>query len=160
MENLINICENVNHNSERIVRNLQKESIDVYKFIQHEFKKEPVSQNTLFQFAFRSFYRLDSAGLTPEFKKKFFELFEENVKKEKPNMTETIQELANIRNFKNQNTVQFSFVTKMFHTIDTNHRTYENEVITLFGFKQPYGEKDINKKIEKYNKQYQEICNA
>jgi hypothetical protein len=34
----------------------------------------------VFQFTFRSFYRLDNAGLTPEFKSKYFALLEESRK--------------------------------------------------------------------------------
>lgn len=160
MEKLNIICENVNRNSEQIIQNLQQENIDVYKFVQREFKKGNISKNTIFQFAFRSFYRLDSAGLTPKFKERFFELFEENAEKKNPNMTETLHELANIRNYKEQKTVQFSFVTKMFHTIDTEHPIYDSEVITVLGYNQPYHITDVTKKINTYNEQYQEICKS
>lgn len=151
------ICEKINNSSQEIIDNLRQESIDVYEFIQSEYKKGNVSQNNIFQFAFRSFYRLDSAGLREEFKDKFFELFEKNAKSEKPNMTETLLELSKISNFKGQLTVQFSFVTKMFHTIDNKNPIYDNEVITVFGFRQPYNISDLEKKIEEYKRQYLEI---
>jgi len=160
MNDLFSICEKINHNSESIIDNLDPESIVVYKFIQSEYKKGNISKNHIFQFAFRSFYRLDNAGLTREFKKSYFSIFEETIKKENPNINETLLSLSNIRNFRDQNTVQFSFVTKMFHTIDNSRPIYDNEVISVFGFKQPYNIKDLHKKIEKYNQQYQNICDC
>ena len=45
-----------------------RESVDVYLFLCDEFARGPVTQNYLFQFVYCSFYRLDNAGLTPEFK--------------------------------------------------------------------------------------------
>lgn len=157
---LKNICQNINKNSKRIINNLQQESIDVYNFIQSEYKKGAILKNNIFQFTFRSFYRLDSAGLTPQFKDKYFELFEENIKNTNPNMTETLLKLNKIKNFKDQYTVQFSFVTKMFHTIDNKKPIYDNEVITVFGFKQPYSISDTLKKINEYNRQYEKICSS
>ncbi len=68
MIELKSICENINNDSDAIISNLHQESIDVYNFIQSEYKKGSISKNYIFQFAFRSFYKLDSAGLTPKFR--------------------------------------------------------------------------------------------
>ena len=45
------------------INKLSTESFDVYGFINDEFKNtEDITKNHLFQFVFRSFYRLDNAG--------------------------------------------------------------------------------------------------
>ncbi|HUI43757.1 MAG TPA: hypothetical protein VL523_17490, partial [Terriglobia bacterium] len=38
------------------------EWIDVYQFFQGEFERGPVTENRVFQFVYRSFYRMDNAG--------------------------------------------------------------------------------------------------
>ena len=42
------------------INKLSKESFDVYGFINDEFKNTDITKNHLFQFVFRSFYRLDT----------------------------------------------------------------------------------------------------
>ena len=60
------------------INKLSKEGFDVYGFINDEFKNtEDITKNHLFQFVFRSFYRLDNAGLTQEFKTRYFQLLQE-----------------------------------------------------------------------------------
>lgn len=160
MNDLLKICEFINQNSQKIIDNLDEESLVVYQFIKNEYKKGDITKNHIFQFSFRSFYKLDSAGLTKEFKEKYFELFELNSSNSFcsiPEMQKTLIILSGINNFKKQNTVQFSFVTKMFHTIDNRLPIYDNEVITVFDFKQPYYISDIGKRISQYLIQYNEI---
>jgi hypothetical protein len=67
----------IESNTGSILENL-KESIAVYNFLQTRFQqKEDVTKDLLFQFVFRSFYRLDNAGLGAQFKTRYFELMEE-----------------------------------------------------------------------------------
>ena len=68
MEYLIEFIEN---NSTEIIENIDFESIEVYNFLKSQFEMSNVTENYLFQFVFRSFYRLDNAGLTPKFKIEF-----------------------------------------------------------------------------------------
>lgn len=81
------------------INKLSTESFDVYGFINDEFKNtEDITKNHLFQFVFRSFYRLDNAGLTQEFKTRYFQLKDKNEKIDKyleqySYITSTVQEL-------------------------------------------------------------------
>jgi hypothetical protein len=75
-EKINKIIDSVLEEKSEILANLNQESIEVFKFLQSEFHKGDVTKNHLFQFVFRSFYRLDNAGLTPEFKTGYFELME------------------------------------------------------------------------------------
>jgi len=104
--------------------NLNQGSIDVLKFLQSEFYKGDVSRNQLFQFVFRSFYRLDNAGLTPEFKKKYFELMESSRGKQLFDIKIILCELEKFPRTKEKKkgeekgSLQFSFATKLMNTID------------------------------------------
>ena len=78
LNKIVEITEWIENHSTEIIRNIDQESIDVYNFLKKEFNESNIIENYLFQFVFRSFYRIDNAGLTPEFKKEYFEILEHN----------------------------------------------------------------------------------
>lgn len=138
---------------------LNIESFDVYSFLNNEFKNtKDITRNYLFQFIFRSFYRLDNAGLTPEFKTIYFELLQEY--RNKPiDLNAICLDLSDYKTRKGLNSIQFSFATKLANTIDDSYPIYDSEVIRLFNFKQPYRfEKD--EKIKIYLEQYDYILST
>ena len=75
-EEIIRIIES---NSQKIEDKISKESIDVYNFLNLQFndKEKNIEKNYLFQFVYRSFYRIDNAGLTSEFKTEYFKILQE-----------------------------------------------------------------------------------
>ncbi len=142
----------INQNAYSIIEKLEQESIEVYKFLKKEYEKTDIKQNYLFQFVFRNFYRLDNAGLTPEFKKEYFNILEKN-KKNEPDIKKILLELSKFRNRKGQITLQFSFTTKLLNMIDDNMPIYDSQVAKIFGFSRPYNS-DFSVKMEKYLNQY------
>lgn len=130
------IFKKVHKRLDEILENLDRESIDVYNFLNAEFKKGDVTRNYLFQFVFRSFYRLDNAGLTPEFKSRYFELMEGNRgnKSMEINIEELLKELEKIPRIKENKTeekkgsFQFTFATKLKNTLDENYPIYDFKV--------------------------------
>jgi hypothetical protein len=149
----------IDHHKQAI-QGLNTESFDVYTFLNNEFKNtEDITKNYLFQFVFRSFYRLDNAGLTPEFKTRYFEILQEY--RNKPiDLKAICLDLSNYKTRKDLNSIQFSFATKLANTIDDSYPIYDSEVIRLFNFKQPYYLKDKNEKIDKYLEQYNYILST
>lgn len=117
-----------------ILNNLDRESIDVYNFLNSEFKKGDVSKNHLFQFVFRSFYRLENAGLSPDFKSRFFDLMEVNRDNKSIEIEGLLRELEKYPRLKENKTeekkgsFQFSFVTKLINTIDPEFPIYDSKV--------------------------------
>ena len=104
---LITILEN----KDKALNKLDVECFHVYNFIKEQFNQtEDVRNNHLFQFTYRSFYRLDNAGFTPEFKKRYFELLQEY--RSKPIVLKDICiDLYEYKTRKGLNSVQFSFAT-------------------------------------------------
>ena len=96
-------------------------------WLKNEYKKINVENNTVFQFIFRSYYRLDSAGLGEKLKNRYFEL----LNRKENNLGIILDELSKIPTTKNQFTVQYSFATKLIHTIDNNKPIYDNEVAAV-----------------------------
>ena len=151
------IVNYISDNRYFIKNNISRESIDVYCFLQKEFKKGNVSINYLFQFVYRSFYRLDNAGLSKDFKIKYFELLEKNRHLNKSDYKDVAIELYKIPNLKNQNTLQFSFVTKMFNTINPALPIYDSEVARVFKFRPPSLKLTLDERLEQYLLQLTEI---
>jgi len=107
-----------------ILSNLDPESVSVYLFLKDEYEKGGINDNFVFKFVFRSFYRLDNAGLTDEFKKIFFNLLDYK----QTDLKYILLRLYEIPTLKNKNTIQFSFATKLIHTVDNNAPIYDLNV--------------------------------
>lgn len=151
------ICTFITDNENQIITNLDFESVSVYQFLQTEYKRESITSNFVFQFLFRSFYRLDNAGLTPEFKTEFFKLLEELRNSKFFDMWSVDNRLANIKDKQGRTPIQFSFITKMFNTIENDFPIYDTELAKMFGFKRPNYLKSREVRLEEYDYQYSKI---
>jgi hypothetical protein len=130
----------INSKAQEIVANISTESIDVYNFLTAQYAKTDVTTNFLFQFVYRSFYRLDNAGLTAQFKTEYFNIMQAYRPIEHFDFSTILRRLYDIQNHKGQSTFQFSFVTKMQNTIFDDKPIYDSEVARMFSFGQPkYG---------------------
>lgn len=123
----LEIIEEIYNRQDEIISNISRESIDVYLWLGDEYKKGSVKDNAVFQFVFRSYYRLDNAGLGEELKRRYFELLDgkEN------NLESILNKLYEVTTEKGANTVQFSFATKLLHTIDNSKPIFDTEVSAI-----------------------------
>lgn len=159
MKKIREITDWIENNSTEIIENIDQESVDVYNFLKTEFKKSNVNENYLFQFVFRSFYRIDNAGLTPEFKKEYFKILEKNRNEKQFTFEKVLRRLYSFPNRKGQSTLQFSFATKMFNTIDDIMPIYDSEVAKMFAMSRPY-QSEFEIKLDKYLDQLDKIQNG
>ncbi len=129
MEEIANlkIIEKVYRRQDEIMSKIDSESIDVYLWLKNEYNKGHVKNNLVFQFIFRSYYRLDSAGLTEKQKKHFFELMTDK----KVNLEKVLDELYELPTLRKRKTIQFSFATKLLHTINNNKPIFDAEVSAI-----------------------------
>ena len=141
--------DELNAASEQIIANLQEESLCVYCFIHDQWAAGSVVENKLFQFIFRSFYRIDGAGLTDEFKSNFFQILENNRNK-KPDIENICKILYDIKNRKGQSSLQFSFVSKLANTVDPSLPIYDSEVAKVYGYKPPPSSRPVCERITNY----------
>ena len=146
-EEIVKIIE---HNAHTIIDNIAHESISVFNFLRTEFNKSNITENYLFQFVFRSFYRLDNAGLTSPFKIEYFNIMQEYRQLDHFDFATILYRLYNIINHKNQKTFQFSFVTKMQNTLYNQRPIFDKEVAKVFLFKKPKPNSMFNEKLEFY----------
>lgn len=153
-EEIINI---INDNSQAIVDNIANESIVVYNFLKTQFNNSNIAENYLFQFVFRSFYRLDNAGLTTQFKTEYFNILQQYRELTNFDFSAILTRLYNIKNHRSQNTFQFSFVTKMQNTIQPDRPIYDSEVARVFSFRQPRQGINFDEKLTFYLNQLELI---
>ena len=140
----------IDRNAERLVRAIGREPVDVYGFLSAEFARGTVVGNYIFQFMYRSFYRLDSAGLSPEFKSKYFVLLEESRNLLEVDLGRLVKDLYEIPNLKGQQSLQFSFATKLANTVNRQYPLYDSEVGKVFGFRTPANYKMFEVRLDEY----------
>lgn len=141
-----------------ILDNLNPESIAVYQFIQQraQDKNNDLTQDLLFQFVYRSFYRLDNAGLTNDFKVRYFKLMQDRREDFKFDVEEILLDLQKFKTRKGNESIQFSFTTKMFSTLNPVYPVYDREVAKMFDYHStPQG--DATAKIKAYLLRYEVI---
>lgn len=109
---------------DEILSKIDPESIEVYLFLKNEYAKGDIENNAIFQFVFRSYYRLDGAGLGDDLKTAFFKLLGHK----EDNLEKILRKLHDIRTLRNKNTVQFSFATKLLHTLDEENPIFDSRV--------------------------------
>ena len=121
---ILNIIKEICELQDAIFLNITLESVDVYLFLKDEYKKGNVKNNIVFQFVFRSYYRLDNAGLSDKLKERYFDL----LAGKQTDLEYILSELYKLETLKGKNSIQFSFATKLLHTLDNNKPIFDAEV--------------------------------
>lgn len=121
---IASIIKEINDNRSTIIRRIPQESIDVYLWLKKEYARKNILQNKVFQFVLRSYYGLDNAGLSLMQKTKFFKLMVD----ENTNLKEILNEFYKLPRLGGQNTIQFSFATKLIHTIDNTKPIFDANI--------------------------------
>lgn len=159
---IINIVNELNSRSLVIIDKISQEDIEVYNFIQEQYEKTKgnVTNNYLFQFAFRKYY----FGPNERFyKKKFFNSYfsifsDKRIQKrvangiEVPNVIEEIMDKL----FPYNQKLEISYTTKLIHTINSEYPIYDSNVIKALKLKLTYNS-DLNFRKKQYLGRYQEI---
>jgi hypothetical protein len=153
---LENITDHINRNAAAIIDNLEHESVEVHKYLMQRFISTNAVEDLPFQFLYRSFYRLDNAGLTSEYKTAYFKILEEERRNKAPDIKAILHKFKGFKNKKGQENVQFSFATKLLNTINSAYPIYDSEVASVFGYRRPV-EQEFNKKVDLYLLQFQHI---
>jgi hypothetical protein len=144
------IAKEIISNQARIINELGEEPIAVYRLLSSEFAKGGVDKNPLFQFVFRSYYRLDNAGLTPAFKARYFELMENARVTEVIDLQAIATDLYRFKSLRDRKTLQFSFITKLAATVSPHYPIYDREVGKALGFSPPDQLRDFDKRLGIY----------
>lgn len=142
-----------------------EESVAVYLWLSSH------PHDDVWRFVYRSFYRLDNAGLSDKFKKKYFQLLE----KKETNLKKILQRLHEYENIKGQKTYQLSFASKLLHTNDRSSPIYDSLVAKILKlptrrsgiewccetydtlkerYQELLGDKEIKQQVDKFKKEH------
>ena len=149
----LEIAEEIYKLRKEVIKNIDQESIDVYLWLKNAHEKGNIKNDHIFQFIFRSYYGLDRAGLSNAQKEKFFEL----LAKKETNLSIILRNLSKLPNLQNQNAVQFSFATKLLHTIDNSKSIFDSQVSAVI-HRRVTGN-SVEEKIESAEKLYNYLEN-
>ena len=137
----------INNNAKSIIGNLKEESVAVYCFIKNQFNEGNVTENKLLQFVFRSFYMIDNAGLTDDFKNRYFEILQLS-KGNNPNLRVICNDLCEIKNQRGFESLQFSFVTKLANTVNSKYPIYDSKVAKMYAYRPLSSAKPIEDRLD------------
>lgn len=140
----------------RIIDELGAEAILVYLYLADESAKGNIDKNHVFQFVYRSFYRIDNAGLTPDFKRRYFEILERHRDASDIDLAAIAHELRPFKSLRDRQTLQFSFITKLAATANPQYPIYDAKVAQVFGFSTPsYGGATFEERLQIYMQFYE-----
>ncbi len=118
------IVSEITENKDRILSNLKQKDVDTYCYIRKTFENNHILNNSEFQFKFKKFYIMNSAGLSDEWKNRFFEL----LLAKRDDLKYTLFELYKIPRRDGKYSVQFSFATKLLHTVNNENPIYDKMI--------------------------------
>jgi hypothetical protein len=118
------IIENIWKQQDQILSNLNFEDIAVYIFLKNEYSKGNILNNFVFQYVFKSYLRIDNAGWSDKMKKQFFILLSEK----QSDLKTILLKLYKIPTLRGKNSIQFSFATKLLHTINNDSPIFDSMV--------------------------------
>lgn len=137
-------------NKDQIFSKLHKKIsvVDKYPSIMRMYQ-EGGCLNDTFQREYKIFYRLNTAGLSDEQKQRYFELLSNKVDR----LETILDELYKMPTRKNLHSIQFSFATKLLHTLDADQPIYDSNVGKMFNLKVAGSNKEqkIRSRLEIYN---------
>lgn len=149
------LTKKLKKNKDKIIRKLKERSkeLEPYFYIKKTYDNDcQISNNRNFQDAYRKFYIMNSAGLTHKHFEKYFQLLEGK----ETNLEEILNQLYQIKTLRNVHSIQFSFGTKLLHTINNDLPIYDIHIASMTNLLQPNDsalEKSLRiaKRLELYN---------
>jgi hypothetical protein len=130
---------------------LDRQAVAVYLFITERFTStSDISTDQVFQFIFRSYYRLDGAGLGDEFKIAYFQLLQRHRADPHPDLRRLCEAFGEHETIRRTQSLQFSFATKLLATIDPAQPIYDSYVAKVFDFNPPYHVQDFSDRLERF----------
>lgn len=152
----VDIANRINNKQEAIINHLNATSMESYCVIQGLLSTVNVDKDTYFRKKFVGFYRM--RFVTQEYRDAFFALFEAVKNKKDVSFAEISEKLYPI-----SNQHEFSFISKMMHTINPNSPIYDNQVAKVLELKRKQNvslkariEED-NMILNKISKLYEEL---
>lgn len=150
----------INNNINLLLDGISKEThIDPYISICKSYKNQK-SNTPEFKKTYRSFYQLNAARLSDDFCESYFSLLEESRDNDTVNVEDITNRLYDLEsNSKGTHAVQFSFASKLVHTVNDDFPIYDSMVSAFYFFPDVKPNWDKKRKIQEYLESYQFLRN-
>ena len=125
------ILEKIRQNQSAIMKKLNPKVLATYCWLQDNLHKRNVAVDTEYRKKFSGYYRM--RFVSQEYRDQFFELFEEIKSESSPSFRVVSQKL-----FQVDGKHEFSFITKMLHTIEPSRPIYDSQVDIALGIHRYY----------------------
>ena len=125
------ILEKIRQNQTAIMKKLNPKVLATYCWLQDNLHKRNVAVDTEYRKKFSGYYRM--RFVSQEYRDQFFELFEEIKSESSPSFRVVSQKL-----FQVDGKHEFSFITKMLHTIEPSRPIYDSQVDIALGIHRYY----------------------
>ena len=125
------ILEKIRQNQSAIMEKLNPKVLATYCWLQDNLHKRNVAVDTEYRKKFSGYYRM--RFVSQEYRDQFFKLFEEIKSESSPSFSAVSQKL-----FQVDGKHEFSFITKMLHTIEPSRPIYDSQVDIALGIHRYY----------------------
>lgn len=135
----IGIAKTICQMQSTIIDKLDAKMFDTYFWLQNNLQKRNLSTDTEYQRKFAGYYRM--RFVSQKYRSRFFEVFEATKLQTAPSFRAVSEML-----FRVDGKHEFSFISKMLHTIDPHHPIYDSQVDAALGIHRTY-QSDFEKKL-------------
>jgi hypothetical protein len=141
--------EIINRNIDLILDNVD-ENLDVrpYLTLLRTFRNVDITRDTEFQKKYCSYWRLFGAGLSQDFRSAYFDLMEGLKGRALQSIGEVTRILSKVpSNSSGRRTLQFSFASKLLHTLDPHRPIHDSMVASFYRFSVPNPTKSLESRL-------------
>lgn len=135
----IGIAKTIYQMQSAIMDKLDAKMLDTYFWLQNNLQKRNISTDTEYQRKFVGYYRM--RFVSQKYRSKFFEVFEAVKSQTAPSFRAVSETLFHV-----DGRHEFSFITKMLHTIDPHRPIYDSQVDAALGIHRTY-QSNFEKKL-------------
>lgn len=149
-ENIIKVLDTID----------RKKVIDPYLKMAEMFRAGNVSDNDEYKTIYRKYWQLNAARLSDHYCNHYFQVMENHRHKVQIDIETVVKELYEVpSNSKGIKTIQFSFATKLLHTIDNTKPVYDSLVGNFYFFPQIKPTWKYSQKLSAYTEAYKFLSN-
>jgi hypothetical protein len=132
----------INDNCDAVLNELERKlDVSAYQNLQRRLQEVNVAADKDFQRKYRVYWRMNVARLGEDFYRRYFGLLEDSKTTGSPNVAFVVQHLSVKSNSTERQSIQFSFASKLVHTLDPRAPVYDS-LVTAFYFFVPTSSRD------------------
>lgn len=150
----------INQNIDLVLATLDyRLDIGTYLNLMRRFNQGDISHDPVFHLDYRRYWRLNAARLSESFCSAYFDLMESLRGQENVEIEVVARRLYQVPTHKNgRQSLQFSFASKLIHTLDSHRPIYDSLIADFFFFRPPDPNKELDFRLRSFSTFYSFLC--